>query len=149
MAVQVKINGINILLSNLDNYSKEVKQGVLKEIRDWSVRTEADAKRDVPIGLTGNLQRSIGTKSENNGLTWIVKAGGTPKVNYAPFIEFGTGVNVDQSFLQEYGLVQYALQFQGNQPPFFPLPSRSFLYKNARTEFEKTLANIKKLLQQT
>ena len=49
MAVQVKVNGINILLSNLDNYSKEVKQGVLKEIRDWSVRTEADAQRDVPV----------------------------------------------------------------------------------------------------
>lgn len=149
MAVQVKINGINILLQDLDKYSDNVKQGVLKEIRDWSVRTEADAKRDVPIGLTRNLQSSIRTASEDNGLTWIVKAGGTPEVKYAPFIEFGTGVNVDKSFLQEYGLVDYALQFQGNQPPFFPLPSRSFIYKNARTEFEKTLANIKKLLQQT
>lgn len=149
MAVQVKVSGINIVLQDLDKYSKEVTQGVLKEVKDWSERTEAAAKRDVPIGLTGNLQKSIGTKSENNGLTWIVKAGGTPKVNYAPFIEFGTGVNVDKSFLQEYGLADYALQFQGNQPPFFPLPSRSFLYKNGRTEFEKTLANIKKILQQT
>ena len=149
MAVQVKVSGVDILLKDLDQYSKDVQQGVLKEVRDWSVRTEADANRDVPIGLTGNLQKSIRTSSENNGLTWIVKAGGTPEVNYAPFIEFGTGVRVDKSFLQEYGLVQYALQFQGNQPPFYPLPSRSFLYKNARTEFEKTLSNIKKLLQQT
>jgi hypothetical protein len=98
MAVQVKVSGINIVLQDLDKYSKKVQKGVYKEVRDWSERTEAAAKRDVPIGLTGNLQKSIGTKSENNGLTWIVKAGGTPKVNYAPFIEFGTGVGVDKSF---------------------------------------------------
>ena len=149
MAVQVKVSGINILLSDLDNYSKEVQQGVLKEIKDWSVRTEADAKRDVPIGLTGNLQGSIRTSSENNGLTWIVSAGGINNVNYAPYIEFGTGVGVSQSFLQEYGLVKYASDFKGNQPPFYPIPANSFLFKNARIEFEKTLANIKKLLQQT
>jgi len=148
MAVQVKVSGVDILLKDLDQYSKDVKQGVLDEIREWSVRTEADAQRDVPV-KTGDLKGTIRTASENNGLTWIVKAGGIDDVNYAPFIEFGTGVNVDKSFLQEYGLVQYSLQFKGNQPPFYPLPSRSFLYKNARIEFEKTLKNIKKLLQQT
>lgn len=148
MAVQVKVVGIDILLKDLDQYSKDVKQGVLDEIREWSVRTEADAQRDVPV-KTGDLKGTIRTASENNGLTWIVKAGGIDDVNYAPFIEFGTGVRVDKSFLQEYGLVSYALQFKGNQPPFYPLPSRSFLYKNARTEFEKTLKNIKKLIQQT
>ncbi len=148
MAVQVKVSGINILLSDLDKYSKEVQQGVLKEVREWSVRTEADAQRDVPVD-TGALKSTIRTSSENNGLTWVVKAGGINNVDYAPYIEFGTGVRVDKSFLQQYGLVEYALQFQGNQPPFYPLPSRSFIYRNARIEFEKTLANIKKLIQQT
>lgn len=148
MAVQVKVNGINIVLSNLDEYSEKVKQGVLKEIRDWSVRTEADAQRDVPVD-TGALKSTIRTASENNGLTWIVKAGGINRVNYAPYIEFGTGARVNESFLQEYGLVQYANKFRGNQAPFFPLPARSYLYRNARIEFEKALANIKKLLQQT
>ena len=148
MAVQVKVNGINILLQDLDKYSDNVKQGVLKEIRDWSVRTEADAKRDVAFD-TGALQRSIRSVVSQNGLTWIVKAGGINNVDYAPYIEFGTGVGVDQSFLQQYGLIEYASQFRGNQPPFSPLPARSFLYKNARIEFDKTLENIKKLLQQT
>ena len=148
MAVQVKVSGINILLKDLDQYSEKVQLGIYKEVRGWAERTEADAQRDVPV-KTGDLKGTIRTASENNGLTWIVKAGGIDDVNYAPFIEFGTGVNVDKSFLQEYGLVQYALQFKGNQPPFYPLPSRSFLYKNARIEFEKTLKNIKKLLQQT
>jgi hypothetical protein len=148
MAVRVKVSGINILLQDLDKYSDKVKQGVLEEIKDWSVRTESSAQRDVPVD-TGALKSSIGTYVENNGLTWVVKAGGTEKVNYAPFIEFGTGARVDKSFLQQFGLTEYALQFQGNQDPFFPLPSRSFIYRNARTEFEKALANIKKLIQQT
>jgi hypothetical protein len=146
MAVQVKVSGINILLKDLDQYSENVQQGIYKEVRGWAERTEADAKRDVPY-KTGDLQGTIRSVVSNNGLTWIVKAGGINNVNYAPFIEFGTGVNVDKSFLQEYGLVEYARQFKGKQDPFFPLPSRSYLYKNARLEFEKTLANIKKLLQ--
>jgi len=146
MGVQVKVSGINILLKDLDQYSKDVQQGIYKEVKDWAERTEADAKRDVPY-KTGDLQGTIRSVVSNNGLTWIVKAGGINNVNYAPFIEFGTGVNVDKSFLQEYGLVEYARQFKGKQDPFFPLPSRSYLYKNARLEFEKTLANIKKLLQ--
>ena len=146
MAVQVKVSGINILLKDLDQYSLDIQAGIYKEVRDWAERTEADAKRDVPY-KTGDLQGTIRSVVSNNGLTWIVKAGGINNVNYAPFIEFGTGARVDQAFLQEYGLVKYASDFIGNQEPNKPLPERSFLYKNARLEFQKTLANIKKLLQ--
>lgn len=148
MAVRVRVSGINILLQDLDKYSNEVKQGVLSEMKLWSERTESAAQRDVPVD-TGALRSSIRTASENNGLTWIVKAGGINKVDYAPYIEFGTGTGVDQSFLQQFGLTEYALQFKGRQDPFVALPERSYLYRNARTEFEKTLANIKKLIQQT
>ena len=146
MAVQVKVSGINILLKDLDQYSLDIQAGIYKEVRDWAERTEADAKRDVAYH-TGALQSTIRSVVSNNGLTWIVKAGGIRGVNYAPYIEFGTGTGVDQSFLQEYGLVKYASDFIGNQEPNKPLPERSFLYKNARLEFQKTLANIKKLLQ--
>jgi hypothetical protein len=146
MATQVKVVGINILLQDLDRYSQKVQEGIVNEIKNWSDRTEADAKRDVPVD-TGDLKNSIRTESTNNGLTWSVLAGGINGVNYAPFIEFGTGARVDRAFLQQYGLVEYASKFKGKQSPIFPLPSRSYLYKNARLEFEKTLVNIKKLLQ--
>jgi hypothetical protein len=146
MAVQVKVSGINILLQDLDKYSEQVQVAIYKEVKGWADRTEADAQRDVPVD-TGALKGTIRSVVSNNGLTWIVKAGGINNVNYAPFIEFGTGARVDNSFLQQYGLVEYASQFKGTQDPFYPLPSRSYLYKNARLEFQKTLANIKKLLQ--
>jgi hypothetical protein len=148
MAVQVKVSGINIVLSNLDKYSNEVKAGVYKEVRDWAERTEADAKRDVPV-RTGDLKSTIRSVVSQNGLTWIVKAGGISGVNYAPFVEFGTGALVDETFLQEYGLVSYASQFKGKERAKYPIPENSYLYRNARLEFDKTLANIKKLLQQT
>jgi hypothetical protein len=148
MAVRVKVSGINILLQDLDKYSKEVQQGIYKEVSDWAKRTESDAQRDVPVD-TGALKSTIRSVVSNNGLTWIVKAGGINNVNYAPYIEFGTGARVDKAFLQQFDLTEYASQFKGRQDPFFALPSRSFLYRNARTEFEKTLANIKKLIQQT
>jgi hypothetical protein len=41
------------------------------------------------------------------------------------------------------------MQFTGEQEPFVALPERSYLFRNARTEFEKTLENIKKILEQT
>jgi hypothetical protein len=148
MALKVNLSGINILIKDIEQYSEKVQVGILKEIKDWADRTESDAQRDVPVD-TGALKSTIRTASENNGLTWVVRAGGISGVNYAPFIEFGTGARVDKSFLQQYGLTQYASQFKGKQSPIFALPSRSYLYKNARLEFEKTLQNIQKLLQQT
>ena len=146
MAVQVKVSGINILLKDLDQYSLDIQAGIYKEVRDWAERTEADAKRDVAYD-TGALQSTIRSVVSNNGLTWIVKAGGIRGVNYAPYVEFGTGAGVDQTFLAEYGLVEYASDFRGREPAKYPIPANSYLYRNARLEFEKTLANIKKLLQ--
>lgn len=148
MALRVKVSGINILLQDLDNYSKKVQEGIYNEVREWSDRTEAAATRDVPVD-TGALKSTIRAVVANNGLTWIVKAGGINNVNYAPYIEFGTGARVNKSFLQEFGLSEYALQFKGRQDPFVALPERSYLYRNARIEYEKALANIKKLIQQT
>jgi hypothetical protein len=148
MAVRVRLQGINILVQSLDDYSKEIKDLVYNETREWAQRTESAAKRDVPVD-TGDLKSTIRTESENNGITWIVKAGGINGVDYAPYIEFGTGARVNQSFLEEYGLSAYAMQFTGEQEPFVALPERSYLFRNARTEFEKTLENIKKILEQT
>jgi hypothetical protein len=146
MAVQVKVNGIDTLIKNIDKYSEDVQVGILLEIKSWADRTKTAAVNKVPV-KTSALKNTIRTSVSNNGLTWSVLAGGINGVNYAPFIEFGTGTGVDQAFLTEYGLVEYADDFRGREPAKFPIPANSYLYRNARLEFEKTLANIKKLLQ--
>lgn len=146
MGVKVEVRGVDILLRGLDQYSENAQKIVQAEVRDWAERTEADAKRDVPVD-TGALKNSIRSVLGANGLTWIVKVGGTNNVDYAPYIVFGTGSYVDEAFLQQYGLVTYAAQFKGAGIKQVNLPMRDFLYRNARTEFEKTFQNIKKLLQ--
>jgi hypothetical protein len=146
MAVQVKVKGIDTLIKNIDKYSEDVQVGILMEIKSWADRTKTAAVNKVPV-KTSALKNTIRTSVSNNGLTWSVLAGGINGVNYAPYVEFGTGTGVDQAFLTEYGLVEYADDFRGREPAKYPIPANSYLYRNARLEFEKTLANIKKLLQ--
>lgn len=148
MSIKVKVSGINALLSGLDQYSEQIQLKIQDEVKDWANRVEADAKRDTPVD-TGDLKNSIRAVLGANGLTWIVKAGGINSVNYAPYVVFGTGSFVNQAFLQEYGLVQYASQFKGKGERTVNLPMRDFLYRNARTEFEKTFQNIKKIIANT
>ena len=143
--IKVKVSGINALISGLDKLEDEIQLQVQEEIKDWALRTEADAIRDTPV-KTGDLRSSIRAVLGANGLTWIVKAGGINGVNYAPYVVFGTGTFVDQNFLQQFGLVQYASQFKGNGEKQVNLPMRDFLYQNARLEFEKSLLEIKKII---
>ena len=145
MAVKLSISGINAVLSGLDQFSNDVQKLVQLEVKDWSDRTAAKAKADVPVD-TGMLKGSIRAVGGNNGLTWSVRVGGINNVDYAPFIEFGTGAFVDEAFLQQYGLVSYAAQFKGAGVKQVNLPMRTFLYRNAGLELTKTVANIKKLI---
>lgn len=145
MSINLKISGINAVLSGLDDFSEEIQRKVQEEVRDWAERTEAAAKRDVPV-KTGDLKGSIRSVVGANGLTWIVKAGNS-EVDYAPYVEFGTGTRVDQAFLQEYGLVKYASDFKGKGEREVNLPARTFLYRNARTELTKSIQAIRKLIE--
>lgn len=147
MAFKVKISGINIVLNGIDQYSKDVQKQVEDEIKDWATRTEAAAIRDVPVD-TGMLRNSIRTESDNK-LTWTVIAGNSTDVKYAPYVEFGTGALVDQSFLQQYGLVSYAQQFKGKGERLVNLPARTFLYRNAADELAKSVAEIKKIIEKS
>lgn len=145
MSIKVKVSGINALISGLDQYSEQIQLKIQDEVKDWANRVEADAKRDTPVD-TGALKNSIRAVLGANGLTWIVKVGGINGVNYAPYVVFGTGTGVDEAFLQEFGLVKYASDFKGNGERLVILPMRDFLYRNARTEFQKTFQNIKKII---
>lgn len=145
MPFNLKISGVNAVLSGLDQFGEDVQNLVMAEVRDWAERTEAAAERDVPRdtnALAGTIRSVLGA----NGLTWIVKVGGINNVDYAPYVVFGTGSYVDESFLQQYGLVAYAAQFKGAGIKQVNLPMRDFLYRNAGAELTKTIANIKKLI---
>jgi hypothetical protein len=145
MSIKVKVTGVNILLQGIDQLEDRLKLAVQDEIKDWADRTKNDAIRDTPVD-TGKLKSSIRSVLGANGLTWIVKVGGINGVNYAPYVVFGTGTFVDQNFLQQFNLVQYASQFKGKGQRQVNLPMRDFLYRNARLEFDKSLQEIKKII---
>lgn len=146
MSVKIEFKGIQGVISSVRKYPERVVKEINSELQDWAERTEQKAKEKVPID-TGALKSSIRAVLGADKLTWIVKAGGINGVNYAPYVEFGTGAFVDKQFLQEYGLVSYAEQFRGKGIKQVNLPSRSYLYRNARTEFEKTVKNIQEIIK--
>lgn len=146
MSIRIKISGVNGVISGLDKFEKEIQHKISEEVSGWAKRTEEDAKRDVPVD-TGALKSSIRSVVGADRTTWIVKAGGINNVDYAPYVAFGTGAFVDEAFLQEFGLVQYAAQFKGRGERLVNLPMRDFLYRNARTEFNKTVTEIKKIIE--
>jgi len=146
MAFKIEFKGIEGLITSVRKYPERVTKEIQLEIRDWAERTEAKAIQDVPVD-TGALKSSIRAVLGANKLTWIVKAGGINNVDYAPYVEFGTGAFVDKAFLQQYGLVNYAQQFKGKGIRQVNLPARTFLYRNARIEFEKSVKEIQEIIQ--
>lgn len=146
MAFKIEFKGIEGLITSVRKYPERVTKDIQLEIRDWAERTEQKAIQDAPF-QTGALKSSIRAVLGANKLTWIVKAGGINGVNYAPYVEFGTGTKVDKTFLQQYGLVQYASQFKANpKVREVNLPANTFLYRNARTEFEKSVKEIQEII---
>lgn len=143
--IKFEFSGINGLITSVRKYPERVVKGINTELQDWANRTEQAAVRDVPVD-TGALRSSIRAVLGADKLTWIVKAGGINGVDYAPYVEFGTGALVDKQFLQQFGLVAYAQQFKGRGLRQVNLPARTFLYRNARTEFEKSVQEIRKII---
>lgn len=85
--MSVKIEGADVLMKKLDDIAKADK--LEANMKTACAMVEADAKRKAPKD-TGALRRSIESKVENKGneVEGIIF---TP-LNYAPYVEFGTGL---------------------------------------------------------
>ena len=102
-----------------------------------------DAKKSVAkINDTGNLNRSIFQSRIERFLFSI-----TARAHYAPYIEFGTGTEVDLSDLNEIGIPEsYALQFKGRGIRKVNLPARPFFFLNIKQAFDTAIAILSKTL---
>ena len=85
----VRIEGLNDVLSGLDNLEEAVKAQLISNMGKACALVERSAKQKAPKD-TGALRRSITSKVEtaNNEVVGIVF---TP-LEYAPYVEFGTGL---------------------------------------------------------
>ena len=136
--VNVNNKDIKTLQRRLDKLKSKSKVAVSTGIGKWKQATENDAKRDVKK-VTSTLVKSIQGGVANKSA--YVEA----SAKYAPYVEFGTGRNVDLSHLEKMGIKKsYALQFKGRGVKDVNLPARPFLYPAAYRNLRYLLDYLKK-----
>ena len=103
MAFAVSLSGMKELEGKLNKLTTALKEDVSNEINASALKIENQAKRLAPVNF-GQLRGSISSEKIAD-LTYSIGA----KASYAPYVEFGTGpqVNVPADF------ASYAQQFKG------------------------------------
>jgi HK97 gp10 family phage protein len=89
--MEVKIQGLDNLLKKLDQLGGSIPRSTQKALLKSSAVFEAGAKAHCPVG-TGELRDSIHTEVKDEKTVAV----GT-NVNYAPYVEYGTGPKGDPS----------------------------------------------------
>lgn len=82
------IRGIREVISELQNFSKDIEKKINLEIESIAIQVEGDAKKMAPKNF-GKLAQSI-SHSKVKDLVWKV----TVNEVYGAFLEFGTGTKV-------------------------------------------------------
>ena len=127
------------LESKMKRLFKLSKKELSNEVGTWGLTTQRLAKERVPRD-TGDLMKSI--KAQREGDQAVVEAG----MKYAPYVEFGTGREVDLSELKELGIPEsYADKFRGKRE--VNLPARPYLYNSARQALHEMLSNMNRKIK--
>lgn len=129
----MKVRGLDSLVSKLRKLPDDIQMDVKADIRDAADSIVMDAGDATPVDL-GYLKNSITSSPRRGGLDYVVRVG----AKYAPYIEFGTGTEVEIP----NELTEYASQFKGAGKITINLPARPFFfpaYFKHRAELIKTL----------
>jgi hypothetical protein len=138
--IGAQIDGVEGLLRDFKGYEKEAEAAINKAIGITALAIETDAKKRLngmfgskKHWITGNLAKSI----YNRVVKSMEKIVGTP-VEYAPYIEFGTGDMVD---IPE-GAESVAILFKGKGIKKVNIKGDSFLNWAAVNQQEKLVTRI-------
>jgi HK97 gp10 family phage protein len=131
----IDLEGLQPLLAKLKGMGQEVDDIVADQIEQTAFNIEYKAARRAPIDF-GDLARKISTRKVND-LNWEVVV----QVNYAPYVEFGTGGLVDVPA----GLEDYAMQFKGKGIKKINMRARPYFFPSY---FEETRELIKTLKEE-
>jgi HK97 gp10 family phage protein len=91
MAADIKLEGLEVILENLDKMVDDTK--IKKAMGKACALVERTAKQKAPKG-NGELRRSITSKVETQG-GGVVGIVFTP-LEYAPYVEYGTGLFAEE-----------------------------------------------------
>lgn len=143
MKIDVKISGNQAILRRLQDLPERAKELVSDEVEATTMDIHRDAVARVPVD-TGRLKGSLTPVVLKQGEKVTGEVG--TNVDYAPYVEFGTGgkVNIPQ------GLESYAARFKGKGERQVNLPARPYLFNsgfdNINKMMERLRAGIKKLV---
>lgn len=89
--MDIKVNGLNALITKIGKMPQEINDDLKAAFNDWADRVSQDAKQTLSgsTSNTGNLANSIKpVYAKYNAKRWEVKVVAT--ANYAAYVEFGT-----------------------------------------------------------
>lgn len=127
---------LNQAIENVKAYERAKKQQIQEQVARSALNIEQDTKQSTPVD-TGRLRASYTIVFRFDKMGAEVGS----NVEYAPYVEFGTGAMVDVP----EGLESYALQFKGKGIKQVNLPARPHLYpayEKERPKFIKALSDL-------
>lgn len=133
--MSIKVKGIQKALKAFSNYSDSKNKQLEAAVQRATINIDRKAKQNAPVD-TGRLRGSIHRTS--NKLSGVVFT----NVEYAPYIEFGTGSMVDVP----EGLEDYAMQFKGDGKRQVNMPAQPFLFPAWEAVRPEYIREIKKIL---
>lgn len=141
-----KVEGLDELLATLNGLGGDIKASCKKGLERGTKRIQKNAKYLAPVGETGQLRNSIKTKSQETKDG--VEAQVYTDLEYASYVEFGTGQRGAESNIDRPNVVSYKADWKGMsaQPYMTPAYLHAKNTKEVEQEVIKSVQqDIKKL----
>jgi len=142
--IRVKIEGMKEAIRNIQDWEVEKIRQSRLQVERSAINIEREAKNACPVAPNGGRLRSSISKSvtvSEKGRVLEAQVG-TNNVEYAPFVEFGTGSGVSVPA----NLQEYASQFKGKTGRVRNYPARPFLFPAWEQERPKFLMAMEAIL---
>ena len=135
------INGLDELLANLSGLGGNIKESSRKGLERGTKKIQKNAKYLTPV-KTGHLRNSIKTKSKitQDG----VEAQVFTSLEYAPYVEFGTGQRGTESNIDRPEGISYKADWKGQAAQTYLTPA----YLHAKNTGEVEQEVIKSIQQE-
>ena len=141
VAMKINQSDWNKLQKKLKELKAFDKRILATEIAKTGAEISRIAKRSAPKD-TGALQQSISFSGKGKQVVVVAD-----KI-YAPYVEFGTGGNVQLDDMLELGIPpSYAMQFKGKGIREVNLPARPFFFSSARIGFKNLYDRVNNRLK--
>jgi HK97 gp10 family phage protein len=137
--ISFKIEGLDALIKRLGKLSPKIAKEVAMEVNASALAIQSKAKRDVKVD-NSTLRSSIQLKEVNLGTKIVYTVGSALK--YAPYVEFGTGGEVNVPA----GYESFAIQFKGKGIRKINLRARPYLIPAFESQIPILRKNIKNVI---